>query len=56
MKKYYLQNMHGHTVESWFENDEAAFKCAAKRNKADNTNWKAYDERGNLIYGICIYR
>lgn len=56
MKKYYLQNMYGHTEETWFNNDNEAFECTVKRNRAYYEGWKAYDERGNLIYGLCICR
>jgi hypothetical protein len=56
MKKYYLQNMYGHTEEAWFNNDNEAFECTVKRNRNCYEGWKAYDERGNLIYGLCICR
>lgn len=56
MKKYYLQNMYGHTEEAWFNNDNEAFAYTVKRNKTDNVCWKVYDERGNLIYGLYIHR
>jgi hypothetical protein len=56
MKKYYLQNMNGNVEEAWFNNDNEAFECVVKRNKAFYENWKAYDDRGNLIYGLCIVR
>lgn len=56
MRKYYLQNMFGRVEEIWLNDDNAAFEYAVNRNKRENANWKAYDERGNLIYGLCICR
>jgi hypothetical protein len=56
MKKFYLVN--GDTIETaHFKSNEEAFKEAQARNRYDrNAGWKAYDENGDAIYGVCIWR
>lgn len=56
MKKFYLVN--NSTIEvTHFNSNEEAFKEAQTRNRYNrNANWKAYDENGDAIYGICVVR
>jgi hypothetical protein len=56
MKKFYLVN--GDTIEtSHFNSNEEAFKEAQTRNRYDQkANWKAYDESGDAIFGVCVVR
>lgn len=64
MKTYYLSNIRGEIEKAQFENDAEAFREAQRRNKKpqnQNTefrflNWKAYDERGDLIYYVSVNR
>lgn len=56
MKKYYLQNKYGVVEEMCFRDNNEAFACAVRRNKRSDENWKAYDCRGDLIYGIAVCR
>ena len=55
MKKYYIANEAGRVEEMWFNNDNEAFNYAIQRNRKKYENWKAYDERGYLIFGVAIY-
>jgi hypothetical protein len=56
MRKYYF-TVNGKTREvKEFENDAQAFECRCKMEKLTGENWKVYDERGDLVYGIAIYR
>lgn len=54
MQKYYMQNKYGRVEEMYFHSDEDAFNHTIKRNKRSDENWKVYDERGNLIYGLVV--
>lgn len=56
MKKYYLVN--GSVVETvYYKTSAEALKESQRRNNYErNANWKAYDEKGDAIYGICICR
>lgn len=56
MKNYYLANKYGEIEKITLSSDKEAFDLAVKRNRLDDSNWKAYDERGNLIYNVCIIR
>ena len=51
-KKYYLQNSFGRVEEMWLDNDEEAFRYAQERNRRQYENWKAYNERGDLIFFV----
>lgn len=39
-----------------FENDCKAFAHRCKLEKADGKNWKVYNERFDLVYGLMIAR
>lgn len=56
MKRYYIANEAGRVEEMWFNNDNEAFTYAVERNKKKYENWKAYDQRGDLIFGVAICR
>ena len=61
-RKYYLQNQLGDTEEIFLNDDATAFCYAQQRNKKEeqatgvSQNWKAYDERGDLIYYVAYYQ
>ena len=54
MKKFYLVN-YEITEIAYFNTDKEAFEEAQRRNKFErDSNWKAYTEQGDVIYGIAI--
>jgi hypothetical protein len=56
MVKYYF-TVNGKLKETrTFENDAQAFEHRCKMEKLTGKNWKVYDERYNLIYGIAVYQ
>jgi len=55
-RKYYMQDKFGYVEEVYLENDDAAFQYAQNKNFRSNENWKAYDERGNLIHRVAVCR
>lgn len=54
-KTYYLKNQYGNVETLKCNTDQEAFAHAQMRNKKLDVNWKAYDERGNLIFGIADF-
>ena len=54
-KTYYLKNQYGKVETLKCNTDQEAFANAQMRNKKSDANWKAYDERGNLIFGIADF-
>ena len=66
MKKYYLvgyRNTDGstRTEAAYFNTDQEAFEEAQNRNgrrgrMADGYCWKAYNERGDALYGVVVVR
>lgn len=62
MNIFYLANKHGSVEKHEFLSAADAFRAAQNRNRKPqrtdvewhDENWKAYDERGNLICGFYI--
>ena len=56
MNKYYFA-VNGETrkVEN-FENDAQAFDHRCKLERETRENWKVYDVRGDLVYGVAVVR
>ena len=62
MSIFYLANKHGSVEKHEFPSAADAFRVAQNRNRKPqrtdvewhDENWKAYDDRGDLIYGIYI--
>ena len=54
--KYYFA--HGGNVQftEYFENDSQAFAHRCKLERKDGHNWKVYNERFDLVYGLKIAR
>lgn len=51
-KKYYLQDKQGHAYPVMLESDEEAFRLAQEKNRRNYQGWKAYNDRGDLIYFV----
>ena len=56
MKKYYFAFDGEVQFSECFENDAQAFAHRCDLEKKDHKNWKVYDERFNLVYGLLIAR
>lgn len=54
-KIYYLKDRYGMVEIFKCNTDQEAFAHAQMRNQKSDANWKAYDERGNLIFGIADF-
>lgn len=54
-KTYYLKNQYGQVETFKCNSNKEAFLHAQMRNRKSDVNWKAYDERGNLIFGIADF-
>ena len=54
MKKFYLVN-YDVTEIAYFNSNDEAFQEVQKRNRFEpRSNWKAYTERGDVVYGIIV--
>lgn len=56
MEKFYLANQNRKIETIWAESAADAFRAAQSRNREHYECWKAYDERGQLIYGVATFR
>ena len=56
MNKYYFAFDGEVKFFEYFENDSQAFSHRCKLEQKDKHNWKVYDERFNLVYGLVIAR
>ena len=67
--KYFLRNKLGEVKDVECENDQEAFEIAQRLNSGQknicekfsvdgskNQSWKAYNERGDLIYRVTVMR
>ena len=52
MNKYYMRRCDGRVDEIYLENDQAAFNYAHDRGRREHTEYRAYTDRGNLIFGV----
>ena len=56
MRKYYFTVMGVTRKSEYFENNELAFKHRCDLERKTQENWKVYDDRGDLVYGVAIIR
>jgi hypothetical protein len=54
MKKYYFAFDGEVQFTEHFENDSQAFAHRCKLEKQDGHNWKVYNDRFDLVYGLLI--
>lgn len=56
MKKYYFAVMGEVRKTETFENDGCAFARRCELERMTGENWKVYNDRGDLVYGVYIHR
>ena len=56
VNKYYFAHDGEVKFYEHFENDSQAFAHRCKLEKRDGRNWKVYNERLDLVYGLMIAR
>lgn len=56
MKKYYFAVDGEVQFTEFFEDDSQAFAHRCKLERQDGQNWKVYNERFDIIYGVYIAR
>jgi len=54
--KYYFTVMGKIRKVENFDNDSQAFEHRCELERRTDENWKVYNERGDLVYGIAIMR
>lgn len=56
MKKYYFAFDGEVKFSNYFENDAQAFAERCALEQQDSHNWKVYNERFDLVYGVLVVR
>ena len=54
MNKYYFEVMGEVRKTENFENDGQAFERRCELERRTRENWKVYNDRGDLVYGVAI--
>lgn len=54
MKKFYFAYDGEVKFAAYYDDNAQAFEKRCEMEKKDNHNWKVYDERFNLVYGVAI--
>ena len=54
MNKYYFAVMGEVRKTENFENDGQAFEHRCELERRTRENWKVYNDRGGLVYGVAI--